>query len=127
VGSVETRRRIRERGLPRRAFLTIVGGVLLVSPLRAEAQPAGKVPRIGYVSSSARSVNVDAFDQGMRDLGYTIGQDIVIEYRFGDGRLDRVPALVDELLGLKMDMLFTSSPQAIRAARQATSTVPIVI
>jgi putative ABC transport system substrate-binding protein len=51
----------------------------------------------------------------------------VIEYRFGDGRLDRVPALVDELLGLKMDMLFASSPQAIRAARQATSTVPIVI
>jgi len=123
---MESRGRIRERGLPRRSFLTIVGGVLLVSPLRAAAQPAGKVPRIGYVTSSARSVNVDAFDQGMRDLGYTIGQDIVIEYRFGDGRPDRVPALVDELLGLKVDMLYAPSPQAIRAARQATSTVPIV-
>src|ERR1044071_6328764 len=79
VGRGEARRRIGERGLPRRSFLAIVGGTLLVSPLRAGAQPAGKVPRIGYVTSSARSVNVDAFDQGLRELGYTIGQDIVVE------------------------------------------------
>jgi len=126
VGSVEARGRIRERGLPRRAFLTIVGGVLLVSPLRAEAQPAGKVPRIGYVTSSARSVNVDAFDQGMRDLGYTIGQDIVIEYRFAEGRIDQLPTLVDELLRVKVDVLYAPSPQAMRAASQATRIVPIV-
>jgi putative ABC transport system substrate-binding protein len=78
------------------------------------------------VTSSPRSVNVDAFEQGLRELGYTIGQDIMIEYRFGDGRVDRVPALVNEFLQLRVDVLFAPNPYAIRAARQATSTVPIV-
>lgn len=123
---MEAGTRIRERGIRRRSFLAIFGGTLLVSPHAAKAQPAGKVARVGYVTSSGRSVNVDAFDQGLRELGYTIGQDIVVEYRFGDAQSDRVPALVDELLRLKVDLLFAPSPQSIRAARQATSTVPIV-
>jgi putative ABC transport system substrate-binding protein len=99
---------------------------LLAAPLAAEAQQAGKIPRVGYVTSSARSANVDAFDQGLRDLGYRAGQDIIIEYRFAEGRLDRLPALIDELLRLKADVLYAPSPQAMRAARQATDTVPIV-
>jgi putative ABC transport system substrate-binding protein len=117
---------IGNRVMQRRTFMAIISGSLLASPLAAEAQPAGKVPRVGYVTSAARSINVDVFDQGLRELGYTIGQDIIVEYRFGEGRIDRVPALVDELLRLKVDVLFAANPQAIRAARQATSTVSIV-
>jgi putative ABC transport system substrate-binding protein len=112
--------------ISRRTFLRSVTGGLLAAPLVVEAQPAGKVPRVGYVTSSGRSVNVEVFDQGLRDLGYTIGQDIIVEYRFGQGHIDRVPTLVDELLRLKVDVLFAPSPQAIRAASQATDTVPIV-
>jgi putative ABC transport system substrate-binding protein len=110
----------------RRAFLATVSSGLLAAPLAVEAQQAGKIPRVGYVTSSARSANVDAFDQGLRDLGYRAGQDIIIEYRFAEGRLDRLPALIDELLRLKADVLYAPSPQAMRAARQATDTVPIV-
>ncbi|HEX9479289.1 MAG TPA: ABC transporter substrate binding protein, partial [Methylomirabilota bacterium] len=112
--------------MERRTFLGVIAGGLLAAPLAAEAQPAAKVPHVGYVTSSARSVNVTVFDQGLRDLGYTIGQDVIVEYRFGEGHIDRVPILIDELLRLKVDVLFAPSPQAIRAARQATSTVPIV-
>jgi putative tryptophan/tyrosine transport system substrate-binding protein len=117
---------IGNRVIQRRTFIAIISGSLLASPLAADAQPAGKVPRVGYVTSSGRSVNVDVFDQGLRDLGYTIGQDVIVEYRFAEGRIDRLPALVDELLRLKVDVLFAPSPQAIRAASQATGTVPIV-
>jgi hypothetical protein len=78
---------------------------LLASPLAARAQPAARVARVGYVTSSSRSVNVDAFDQGLRELGYTIGQDIIEEYRFGEGQPSAMPALVAELLPLKT--LFT--------------------
>src|SRR5260370_36196262 len=110
----------------RRVFLARWAGALRAAPLAAEAQSAGKVPRVGYVTSSGRSVNVAVFDQGLRDLGHTIGQDVIVEYRFGEGHNDRVPMLIDELLRLKVDVLFAPSPQAIRAARQATDTVPIV-
>jgi putative ABC transport system substrate-binding protein len=81
----------------RRFLLTSLAGAL-VTTVVAEAQGAGKVPRVGYVTSSGRSINVDTFDQGLRELGYTIGQDIIVEYRFAEERLDRLPALVDELL-----------------------------
>ena len=99
---------------------------LLASPLTARAQPATRVARVGYVTSSSRSVNVDAFDQGLRELGYSIGQDISVEYRFGEGQPSALPALVAELLRLKVDVLFTPSPLAIRTAKESTSTVPIV-
>src|SRR4029453_10361702 len=107
------------RAMKRRTFLAMVPASLLAAPA-AEAQPAAKVPRVGYVTSSARSANVDAFDQGLRDLGYRTGPDIIVEHRFGEGRLDGVPALIDELLRLKVDVLYAPSPQAMRAARQAT-------
>jgi putative ABC transport system substrate-binding protein len=109
----------------RRFLLTSLAGAV-AAPLPGGAQQAGKVPRVGYVTSAARSINVDAFDQGLRELGYTIGRDIIVEYRFGEGRLDRLPALVDELLRLKVEVLYAPSPQALRAARHATRTVPIV-
>lgn len=112
-------------GIRRRTFVLLATG-LLASPLTARAQLATRVARVGYVTSSSRSVNVDAFDQGLRELGYTIGQDIIVEYRFGEGQSSAMPALVDELLRLKVDVLFAAGPQAIRAARESTGTVPIV-
>jgi len=112
--------------IDRRTFLETLAGGLLAAPLAAAAQQAGKVPHVGYVTSSGRTVNVDGFDQGLRDLGYTIGQDVIVEYRFGDGHTDRMATLISELLRLKVDVLFAPSPQALRAARQATSTVSIV-
>ena len=84
------------------------------------------VTRVGYVTSSSRSVNVDAFDQGLRELGYTIGQDIIVEYRFGEGQPSDMPALVDELLRLKVDVLFAPSPLAIRTSRESTNAALIV-
>jgi len=111
--------------MDRRVFLGGIAG--LVAAARAVwAQPAGKMPRVGYVTSVARSVNVDAFEQGLRELGYAIGQNVVVEYRFAEGRTDRVPALVDEVLRLRIDVLLAASPHVIRAARHASRTVPIV-
>jgi putative tryptophan/tyrosine transport system substrate-binding protein len=108
--------------LDRRTFVCALTGGLLAAPLAAEAQQAGKVPSVGYVTSSGRTVNVDSFDQGLRDLGYRIGQDIIVEYRFAEGRIDRLPALVGELLRLKVDVFYAPSPQALRAVSQATDT-----
>jgi len=110
----------------RRRFLLTSLAAAVTPPISVEAQPVGRVPRVGYVTASARSVNVDAFDQGLRELGYTLGQNIIVEYQFAEGRLDRLPTLVDKLLQLKVDVLYAPSPQALRAARHATSTVPIV-
>ena len=111
--------------MERRAFLG-AAAVLVTAPRTAQAQPAARIARVGYVTSVARSVNVDAFDRGLRELGYTIGQNVVVEYRFADGHDERVPALVDELLRLKVDVILAANPHAIRASRRATTAVPIV-
>ncbi len=73
--------------MDRRAFLG--GVVLLAAPPSAEAQASVKTPRLGYVTSTTRTGNVDAFEQGLRELGYTIGENIIVEYRFGEGRVER--------------------------------------
>src|SRR5262245_44541643 len=97
----------------------------------AQAQKASTVPRIGYLGSSIPSKFLsqmtDAFRQGLRDLGYVEGRDIVIEYRSAEGKLDRLPALAAELVALKVDVIVTvgGTPAAV-AAKQATRTVPIV-
>ena len=108
--------------IDRRAFLA----GMAAAPRVASAQAAGRTPRVGYVTSAARSLNVDAFDQGLRDLGYEIGRTVVVEYRFADGHPDRVPALVAEVVRLKVDVLLAANPHVIRAARQASATLPIV-
>jgi len=98
----------------------------LVAPVRAGAQQVGKMPRIGYASLNARAVTVDAFEQGLRQLGYVLGQNIFIDYRFAEGHLERLPPLVNELLKTGIDVLFAANPHAIRAAVQAKATVPVV-
>jgi ABC-type uncharacterized transport system substrate-binding protein len=96
----------------------------------AEAQQATKIPRIGYLSApspSAQMARIDAFRQGLRELGYVEGKNIVIEHRSADGKLDRQPALAAELVRLKVDIIITGGPQSTRAAKEATSTIPIVM
>jgi putative ABC transport system substrate-binding protein len=105
------------------AFMLTLG--LLVAPL-AEAQPAN-IPRIGILRAGAPpDPNVEAFRQGLAELGYVEGQNVVIEYRWAEGKLDRLPSLAAELVRLKVDVIVTGGGQATQAAMSATSTVPIV-
>ena len=96
----------------------------------AEAQQPTKVPRIGYlttVSLSAISARIEAFRQGLRELGYMEGKNIVIERRFAEGKLDRLPELAAELVHLKVDIIVTTGPSPTRAAKEATATITIVM
>ena len=115
--------------IPRRAFIAVIAGGLLAAPLVAEAQPAGKVPRIGFLqlNPGANPHLRDAFLQGLRDLGYVEGRNVVIEYRSAEGKLERLPALAAELVALKVDVIVTGggTPTAL-AAKEATRTLPIV-
>lgn len=96
----------------------------------ADAQPRGKVPRIGLLSSLSPgvvSVRTEAFRQGLRELGYAEGKNITIEWRYAEGKTDRLPALAAELVHLKVDVIVTGGPAVNRFARDATSTIPIVL
>jgi ABC-type uncharacterized transport system substrate-binding protein len=114
--------------LQRRDFL-IAAGALLAAPLAAEAQQAGKVARIGFLAANlaANTHLHEAFRQGLRDLGYIEGRNLVIEYRDAEGKLERLPALAAELVALKVDVIVTGggTPTAL-AAKQATRILPIV-
>jgi putative ABC transport system substrate-binding protein len=114
--------------MERRSFIEVIAGGLLASPLAAEAQQAAKVPRIGYLSPNLAALPhvPEAFRQGLRDLGYVEGRNVVIETRDGEGKPDRLPALAAELVALKVDVLVAGSTIAALAAKQATRTLPIV-
>ena len=104
--------------------------LILVSVHFAEAQQPVKIPRIGIVSSGTASnpgPTVEALRQGLRDLGYVEGKNILLEYRFYEGVSERNPALIAELVKLNVDVLFSVQMQGIRAAKQATKTIPIVM
>jgi len=104
---------------------------LLLAPCSVEAQQPAKVPRIGYLSRTGDSKNpgpqVEGFRQGLRDLGYIDGKNIVIEYRYIEGKSDSIPSLATELVQLNVDLLVLGPLPAIRAAKQATKTIPIVM
>jgi len=103
--------------------------VVLAAPIAAKAQAPAKVPRIGYLSSSSPTDLthlLEAFRQGLRELGYVEGQNIAIEYRWAEGKYERLPDLAAELVRLKVDVIVTEAPPAPEAAKQATSTIPIV-
>src|SRR5437764_3479430 len=106
-----------------------MGGAAAVLSLAAEAQQAAKVVRIGDLSPNlAASPHLrEAFLQGLRDLGYVEGRNVVIEYRDAEGKLDRLPALAAELVALKVDVILAEGGTlGPRVAKQATSTIPIV-
>ena len=111
----------------RRDFL-IAAGVLLVAPLAAEAQQAAKIPRLGFLGNSATALAHlrEAFVEGLRDLGYVEGRNVVIEYRYAEGKVERFPALAAELVALKVAVIVALPTPAAQAAKQATKTIPIV-
>src|SRR5262249_42697320 len=98
--------------------------------LSASAQQPTKVPRIGYlggISPFSNPTRIEAFRQGLRELGYIEGKNIVIEWRHHEGNIDRLPTLAAELARLKVDIIITVGPPAARAAKEATVTIPIVM
>jgi len=109
-------------------MLTLVLG-FFVTPLAVEAQQSKKVYRIGFLSagSSLPTPNVEAFQQSLRDLGYVEGQNLAIEYRYAENHLERLPDLAAELVRLPVDLIVTSGTPATRAAKHATTTIPIVM
>jgi len=112
--------------MDRRAFLGTLG--LLAMPRGVEAQQAAKVARIGFLSGclACGPHLPEAFRQGLRDLGYVEGQNLVIEYRDAEGKLERLPALAAELVALKIDVILAAGEPHALAAKQATGTLPIV-
>ena len=105
---------------------------LLLAPLAAEAQPAGKVPRVGYLSPGSasdegRQRRLEAFRQGLRELGYVEGQNIAIESRWAEGKYERYSALAADLVRLKVDVIVAVGGRATQDAQQATRTIPIVM
>jgi putative ABC transport system substrate-binding protein len=93
----------------------------------AHAQQARKIPVIGYLDFGAAIDRDEAFFQGLRDFGWIEGQNIAVEHRFAEGRIDRFPALATELVGMKVDLIVTRTASAVQAAKRATTTIPIVM
>jgi putative ABC transport system substrate-binding protein len=116
--------------MERRAFLGVIAGGILAAPIAGDAQEAGKIPRVGFLGPRTRADArpfSDAFLRGLRDLGWVDGKNIAIEYRFAEGRLDRLPDLAAELVRLKVDVILAGSTPPAMAAKNATRTIPIVM
>ena len=116
--------------LKRREFIALVGGAAIAWPVAARAQQAGKVHRIGFLGSAtaAGSANtVKSLQMGLSEFGYVEGTNIVTEFRWAEGSYDRLPRLVAELIATNVDLLITHGTPGTRAAKQATTTIPIVM
>ena len=114
----------------RRHLIIVVFASLLGVPLASLGQQPAKVARVGFLEASTPSViaaRVEAFRQGLRDLGYVEGKNVVIEYRYAEGNFDRLPALAAELVRLNVNVIVTGGPTAIPAAKAATTAIPIVM
>ena len=117
-------------GLKNVGIISILALGLLVEPLPAKAQQAGKVVRVGRLSPISASTDgfvFDGFRQALHELGWIEGQNLALEYRFAAGQLDRLPALAAELVGLKVDVILAGSTPGALAAKNATGTIPIVM
>ena len=118
--------------IDRRTFLAGTGAVLLAAPLAAEAQQAGKVWRIGWLGNTpptnqAISANLESFRQRLQELGYVEGRNVVFEQRYAEGQDARFPEFAAELVRLKVDVIVSGTGPGTAAAKEATSTIPIVI
>jgi ABC-type uncharacterized transport system substrate-binding protein len=113
----------------KKIFLLIISSFILGAVNPASAQQIAKsIPRIGFISASnADSPMFDAFQRGLRDLGYMEGKNILIEHRYAEGRLDRLPMFVQEFVQQKVDIILAANNVVIRAAKEATKTIPIVM
>src|SRR6266550_4229495 len=108
----------------------VTSAMLFALGSSADAQQPTKIPRIGFLFAappSAVSARIESFRQGLRELGYVEGKNLVIEWRYAEGKLDRLPALAAELVRLKVDIIVSASPPVTRAAKDATVTIPIVM
>jgi len=115
--------------MDRRAFIGTVAGGLLAIPIATQAQQAAKIARVGVLFAGTQAAWVDpvkTFVQGLRERGWSEGQNLVLDFRYADNNYDRLPALASELVALKPDAIFAGSSPAVRVAIQATSTIPIV-
>jgi putative ABC transport system substrate-binding protein len=114
--------------MERRTFITLLAGALLAAPLAAEAQQAGRIPRVGVLATrTAGDARLEGLLQGLRELGYVEGRNLLVEYRDAEGKTERFPALAAELVSLKCDVIVTTGGTlAVQAAKQATTTIPIV-
>jgi len=113
----------------RRGFLKGLA-TFLVAPCAAEAQQAGKLYRVGFLGNTTAALEanlVGPFRQGLRDLGYVEGRNVVIEYRWAEGNYDRLPALIGELIALKVDVIVTAGTPATLAVKRATTSIPLVM
>ena len=113
--------------MDRRAFITIIGGSILGAPLAAEGQQPGRVWRIGFLGDSPGGPLRQAFEQGLRELGYVDGQNIIIDYRSSGPTGERLPLLAAELVRLKVDVLVVGLTQGALAAKNATTSIPVVM
>ena len=116
----------------RREFITLLGGAAVGWPLAARAQRTGKMYRIGMLLPNtqeivARSPRIQAFLQGLRDLGWIDGQSVTLEWRYGEGQASRLAALAAELATIKVDVIVAAAATAAKAAKEATGTIPVVI
>jgi putative ABC transport system substrate-binding protein len=120
----------RTEAMTKKMILLALCSLLLASSSAVEAQQRTKIPRIGFIPSAGDGSNpgtqVKAFQQGLRDLGYIEGKNILIDYRYGEGQAERMPSLVAELVQLKVDMLVVGSPGAVQEAKKTSKTIPIV-
>lgn len=107
------------------ATLLATLALCVFAPLAAVAQQAGKIPRIGLLAN-VRSPVIEAFLAGLRQLGYIEGQSIAIEWRLAEGRFDRLPELATELVRLKVDVILAPGPPYVSAAKNATTTIPVI-
>jgi putative ABC transport system substrate-binding protein len=113
-------------------LLLALGVGALAAPFAAFAQQQGKVWRVGFIAPQGRPASMDshfygAFPRGMRELGYVEGRNLVIEWRFGDNKVERYPELAAELVGLNVDAIVAATPLVIAPVQKATSTIPIVM
>ena len=113
--------------MDRRVFLGTLTGGFLAAPLAVDAQPAGKVYRIGFLVGARNPGVESSFPRGLLDLGYVEGRDVVIEWRDAGGHNDRLLALAADLIGRGVDVIVAAGPEAREAARKATTTIPIVV
>jgi putative ABC transport system substrate-binding protein len=111
----------------RRAFISGLSLIILATLLAAKAQAPEKLPKIGYLSGSEPGPREDAFQQGLRELGYVKGRNIAIEWRFAEGREDRLADLASDLVRLGVDVIVADGTRVIRAAKNATTTIPIIM
>src|SRR5438094_207424 len=111
----------------RSIFVCLLTTAVQLTVSVVKAQQTARIPRIGFVAGSREGTSIGAFQRGLRNLGYIDGKHIQVEYRYAEGNVDRIPTLVNELVQLKVDVLFVTTLVGIRAAKEATKTLPIVM